>query len=154
MANARRRWTDPPDVAVSKLGPPVRFALMAESTYLAVWGRDPTGRWWALIAWAGYLRYDFRQYVALCSGWVLAADVFRLDGVDYSGVARLRLGPDPSAWPRPGLATDLHYAPLTRATPAKPPDGASWDRTLASRRKKARFEQWAPERRWPPGRRE
>ena len=45
MANARHRWTDPPGVAVTRLGPPVRCVLThGEKTYLALWGLSPGDR--------------------------------------------------------------------------------------------------------------
>jgi hypothetical protein len=152
MASARRRWTDPPGVAVTRLGPPVRCALTrAEPTYLALWGTDRPGRWWALVAWVGYLRFEWRDYEAVCSGWVIAGDTAPVDDADYGRVARVRLGSDPLEWPRPWLASDLHYAPLTRANPALPPNGTRWDSTLPHRRHKAHYELAdGRSRRWPP----
>lgn len=152
MANARRRWTDPPGVAVTRLGPPVRCVLThGEKTYLALWGLSPGDRWWALVAWVGYIRYEWRTYEALCSAWVLAEDLIQVDGAEYREVPRVRLGDDPSAWPRPWLACDLHYASLTRATPAEPPDGTQWDRTPAYRRRTPHYELASGKSlRWPP----
>src|SRR5690349_4469044 len=122
MANVRRRWTDPPGVAVTRLGPPVRCALThAEPTYLALWGSDRPGRWWALVGWVGCRRCEWRESEAVCSGWVLAEDVIPVDGTDYNQVARVRLGAEPFEWPRPWLASDLHYAQMTRAEPALAP---------------------------------
>jgi len=124
MASARRRRTDPPGVAA---------------------------RPWALVGWLGYLRYDFREYEAVCSAWALAEDTVSVDGVDYSQVARVRLGVEPSEWPRLWLASDLHYAPLTRATPALPPDGTQWDTTPTYRRRTPHYELASGRsRRWPP----
>src|SRR5882757_1197937 len=155
MPNARRRWTDPPGVAVTKLGPPVRCALThAEKTCLALWGCDSRGRWWVLLGWVGYLRYEFREYEAVCSAWVLAEDVIQVDGAEYGHVTRVRLGNDPAEWPRPWLASDLHYAPLTRARPADPPQGTAWDTTPAYRRRTPHYEQASGRsRRWPPSNR-
>lgn len=151
MASARRQRTDPPSVALSQLGPLVRCGWTEPPTYLALWGLGPSGRWWALLGWIGYLHYDFREYTAVCSAWALAEDVQRVEGTDYSAVARVRLGPDPAEWPRPWLATDLHYPLLTREVRPEPPEGARWDSTPAYRRRKPHYEMaGGPTLRWPP----
>jgi len=51
-------------------------------------GRDPSDRWWALLGWVGYLRYNFRGYTAVCSGWVPADDVMRLDDTRTTTLSR------------------------------------------------------------------
>jgi hypothetical protein len=146
MANARNRWTDPPAVALTKLGPQVRCPLADPPAYLALWGRDPHGHWWALVAWQGYIKRDFHDYTVLCSGWVVTGDVSKVDNGDYRQVGRVRLGPDPLTWPRPWLDTDLHYPQLTRDQPAQPPTGAHWSNKRPSRRGRIpRYEQARPE---------
>lgn len=137
---------------VTKLGPPVGCAVThADKNYLALWGRAPDGHWWAVLGWVGYLRHDFREYEAVCSAWVFGEDIRQLDGADYDHVAKVRLGDDPTEWPRPWLASDLHYPQLTSARPALAPDGATWDTTPAYRRRLPRYElAEGRSRRWPP----
>ena len=87
----------------------------------------------------------------MCSAWVPAEDLIQVDGADYGDVARVRLGDVPSGWPRPWLGSDLHYAPLTRATPAEPPDGTQWDSTPAYHRRTPHYELASGQSmRWPP----
>jgi hypothetical protein len=62
--------------------------------FRALWGRDPLGRWWALMAWQGYIKRDLHDHTLLRSGWVVTGDVSKVDDADYRQVGRVRLGPE------------------------------------------------------------
>lgn len=76
--------------------------------HLDLWDRDTDGHWWALLVWEDYASRGLtRSVTVLCSGWLPAADVQRIDGVNYSHVWRARLGPNQLTWPTPSTGSDL-----------------------------------------------
>lgn len=96
-------------------------------THLVAWGRDPSGRWWALLVWE---RHAARGFEALrqvwCSGWASCEYVERVADEDYSRVPRVLLDADARWWPPPTGSPGLHYGTLTADVAVAPPDGLRW----------------------------
>ena len=71
-----------------------------------MWGRAAGGGWWALVTWDRHVGYDDPEVrytgTQTCTGRVAARHVTPADDwVDTSAIARVVLGADPAAWPRP-----------------------------------------------------
>jgi hypothetical protein len=129
------------------LGPQVRDAIARSIAHLDLWGYDAQRQRWALLVWDDYASRGLtRPVTVLCSGWLHAADVHPVDGVDYGQVWRARLGPNPPTWPRPSTGSDLHYGQLSRYQRLDPPLGMTWIATRPRRRPRIpRCEQAGPE---------
>ena len=107
-ARAAHRARAPRAKAVAAMPGPRSGPRSHGLAHLDLWDRDTDGHWWALLVWEDYASRGLtRSVTVLCSGWLPAADVQRIDGVNYSHVWRARLGPNQLTWPTPSTGSDL-----------------------------------------------
>jgi hypothetical protein len=122
----------------------VRLTIGPGWGHLCLWGRDPSGTWWALVTWPGWVSRGFESATELaCSGWAPADHVMQSPGVVYDRVARVLLSAAPADWPRPPQSQH-HVGILAAGEQVAAPDGWRWSSPrLTSRERPKRYEQAA-----------
>lgn len=105
-------------------------------THLVAWGRDPAGRWWALLVWERHVARGFEAPRQVwCSGWAACEHVDRVEAEDYSRVPRVLLDTDAQWWAPPLGPPGLHYGALEPNSALDPPDGLRWCAPRFSKRR-------------------
>jgi hypothetical protein len=127
------------------VAPRVRLTVGRGYGDLELWGRDPDGRWWALVSWEAWLGRGFATPdPVLCSGWASSDHVLQTPGVNYERVTRIALTDDKASWPRP--PNGLHFGVLLPGQKPEPPEGMRWTQPRLNRRERQlRYEQAPPQ---------
>lgn len=120
----------------------IRLAIPPGHGQLRMWGQQGD-HWYALIEW--HMQCNDHRVVGtgyrstiLCTAWVAAEHVGKIDGQDYQAVPRIRLTPDAQRWPtRLRLGADTapsdYYFGLLDGSPVAPPPGVTWMTGMGSR---------------------